>query len=68
MTQSSFFGIKAEDFPLVIEFYSVASREFLHSITVDSPGAIQIPGQEFFKEPVSVRIVTGTGRVEETFP
>lgn len=62
MKPYTFADMKAEDFPMTVDFLSL-DNDVLHTIVVKEPGAMHVPGQDFFKQPVNVRITLATGKV-----
>lgn len=60
------YNLPADQFPIVIEFYTRSGGTPVHVIRVDKPGAqIHIPPlSSIHREPIDVRIETGDGTVQ----
>jgi hypothetical protein len=49
----AFHDVQSDSFPMTIQFVSEATGKVLHVITVDGPGVVDVPGQDFFKSVVA---------------
>lgn len=67
MRDVPFVGLTPDHFPFTVEFYNRAGA-VLWRAEVAGPGAVQVPGQEFFREPVGVRMLWPWGLVTDTPP
>lgn len=59
----AFSNLRREQFPVTVEFFSAVTGDLLHTITAEGPGVMEVPGQNFFKQKVQVRISFATGEV-----
>lgn len=66
MTDNVAFGdLPADAFPFTIQFLRHDTREVVHSIYVDGPGAIAVPALKDKYGPIDVRMITPQGVTEQ---
>lgn len=65
----AFHDLPIESFPFRVEFINTVTDEVVHTIDVDGPGTLRVPGRDALGGvPVAVRMTFPDGRVEFAGP
>ena len=68
-TPTRFADLPPDAFPFTIDFFTFVGRKHVHSITVDGPGAVHVPGlAEELGEPVMIVTTFADGQSHTVYP
>lgn len=66
--EAPYVELTPEMYPFTLEFFRVSDDQLVHTITVDAPGPVRIPGLAPTHGPVWSRTTYGNGEIFEAHP